>query len=308
MKSLNIATIGSATIDLFFIGGKFTVKKNRLSLAFGGKYRSEDFAESLGGGGLNAAVGFSRLGLKTVYTGELSNDWLGNQIIERLKTEKVAVNFITQSQTKPSVSAILLGKNGERTIITYISPNKSHKLLTPTLRKAVKNSEWLFFCDHKSPRPQKLQVLKYASRNKTKIALSLSTEELKKGFLHNEEYIKISDVFLLNTHELADLTKRKYKDLDLKHTNYASILKTNLLIATDSKFGEYLYTKNKIIYREAYPSVHVIDATGAGDAFAVGFLYNYIKGRSFEESMDFGSKNSVSVIQKLGAQTGLLYA
>lgn len=306
-KNIDITSIGSATIDLFFQGGKFTLVDNRISLAIGGKYRSDDFTEMLGGGGLNTAVGFSRLGLKSAYAGELSESWLGKEILERLKKENINTQYIVLGKIKQSISAVLLGNNGERTIISYIAPNY-HKLLNLPIRKSIKSSRWLFFCDHKSAKNYKLEVLKYAQRNNTKISLSLGADELKKGITHNEEYLRLSDIFFLNAHELADLVKRKYEDLELLRTNYAQILKTKILVVTDSKKGEYLYTKNKIIYKKPYPNREIKDTTGAGDAFAVGFLYSYIKGKTFEESMDFGSKNAVSVIEKLGAQTGLLYA
>lgn len=306
-KNIDVTSIGSATIDLFFQGGKFTLVNNRISLAIGGKYRSDDFSEMLGGGGLNTAVGFSRLGLKAAFAGELSESWLGKEILERLIKENVSTKYIILSKIKQSVSIILLGNNGERTIISYIAPNY-HKLLNLPIRKSIKSSRWLFFCDHKSAKNYKLEVLKYAQRNNTKIAISQGADELKKGISHNEEYLRLSDIFFLNAHELGDLVKRKYEDLELLKTNYAQILKTKILVVTDSKNGEYLYTKNKIIYRKAYPNKEIKDTTGAGDAFASGFLFSYIKGKTFEQALDFGSKNAVSVIEKLGAQAGLLYA
>lgn len=306
-KNIDITSIGSATLDLYFQGGKFSTLNNRLSLAIGGKYRATDFIENLGGGGLNTAVGFARLGLKSSFAGELSSSWLGKEIIGRLIKENVNTKYISLSKIQQSLSAILLGKNGERTIISYIAPNYK-KILSLPVRKAIKQASWLFFCDHRSAKNYKMAVLKFAQRNKTKIALSLGAEELKKGFLFNKEYLQIADVFFLNAHELSDLVKQKYENLEFQKTNFSEILKTKLLVVTDSKKGEYLYTKNKIIYRKAYPNENIIDTTGAGDAFATGFLYNQIKGKTFEEAMDFGSKNAVSVIQKLGAQTGLLHA
>lgn len=307
-KKFDVTSIGSATVDLFFSGNTFTVKQKRLSLAFGGKYRAKDFTQTFGGGGMNTSVGFSRLGLKTSYTGEISKDWLGKEIIDNLQKEKVDTEYLSLSNVKQSVSTILLSPSGERTIISYIAPNYN-KPLTSSVRTSIKLSKWLFFCDHKSSKNYKIEVLKYAQRNKTKIAISLGAEEFKKGFIHNEEYLRLSDIFFLNAHELADLVKRKYDNLELLSTNYAQILKTKLLLVTDAKKGEYAYNKERITFRKAAPQpAKTLDTTGAGDAFAVGFLYSHIKCKTIEESADFGSKNAVSVIQKIGAQTGLLYA
>jgi len=55
-----------------------------------------------------------------------------------------------------------------------------------------------------------------------------------------------------------------------------------------------------------YEDVKVKDTTGAGDSFGSGFLAHYAAGRSFEESLVFGSANSTSVVHHLGAKAGIL--
>jgi sugar/nucleoside kinase (ribokinase family) len=50
----------------------------------------------------------------------------------------------------------------------------------------------------------------------------------------------------------------------------------------------------------------VIEKTGAGDAYTSGFLSAVLSNLSFEEAMIWGSVNAGSVIQKIGAEQGLL--
>jgi ribokinase len=57
-----------------------------------------------------------------------------------------------------------------------------------------------------------------------------------------------------------------------------------------------------------YEDVPVIDRTGAGDAFASGFLSQWAKGKSLKESIIFASANSTSVVTKIGAKAGILHA
>jgi ribokinase len=49
-----------------------------------------------------------------------------------------------------------------------------------------------------------------------------------------------------------------------------------------------------------------VDRTGAGDAFASTFVAALAKGLSLEDALRWGPVNSMSVVQKVGAQAGLL--
>jgi ribokinase len=49
-----------------------------------------------------------------------------------------------------------------------------------------------------------------------------------------------------------------------------------------------------------------VDRTGAGDAFASTFVAALAKGLSLEDALRWGPINSMSVVQKVGAQAGLV--
>jgi sugar/nucleoside kinase (ribokinase family) len=62
MSTLKVLVIGSATVDLIFRGSIFSKRKikDRLSLAYGGKYAVEEFYQFFGGGAANASVSLRR--------------------------------------------------------------------------------------------------------------------------------------------------------------------------------------------------------------------------------------------------------
>ena len=71
----------------------------------------------------------------------------------------------------------------------------------------------------------------------------------------------------------------------------------NGVVATDGK---------TIVRAGMYEDVPVLDRTGAGDAFASGFLSQWSQGKSLRESVIFASANSTSVVTKIGAKAGIL--
>ena len=56
-----------------------------------------------------------------------------------------------------------------------------------------------------------------------------------------------------------------------------------------------------------YEDVPAIDRTGAGDAFASGFLSQWAHGAQLKDAVVFASANSSSVVNHIGAKTGILY-
>lgn len=63
--------------------------------------------------------------------------------------------------------------------------------------------------------------------------------------------------------------------------------------------------KNEIVCVPAIGEAKAIDATGAGDLFASGFLYGVIKGLSLEECCKVGTCSGGSVIRSLGGEVTL---
>ena len=60
------------------------------------------------------------------------------------------------------------------------------------------------------------------------------------------------------------------------------------------------------LYEAKSSLVKTVDKTGAGDAFASGFVSGFIKKGEIEYGIQLGMANSASCIQKWGAKNGLL--
>ncbi|MBK4738855.1 PfkB family carbohydrate kinase [Noviherbaspirillum pedocola] len=86
----------------------------------GGKFRAHDYLELGGGMAANAAVAAARLGGRVAYWGRNGDDSAGRTMRDELAGWGVDVaQFRLYAGHRSSVSAIFVGRDGERTIVNY---------------------------------------------------------------------------------------------------------------------------------------------------------------------------------------------
>jgi ribokinase len=308
MKKAKILVAGSSVVDLIFKGKVFSdrTKKGRLSLAFGGKYVPEEFFQVYGGGGTNCAISLARQGFDTCLWSYVGPDSFGAEVIKNLKKEKVKTNLLRKKAVKTPLSSILLTPEGERTIINFRSNADMLEVDKKVLKEFKKRDWFVLFSLANLAKNYKLAFIKKAKQNNMKVFLSLHGTEYFKGLKYLKDYFSQTDILHLNAHELADIFGGDAPDFDFRKTNFAKKLNIPLLLTTYDIKGSFAYTKNKIYYQPIIKTSNVVDTTGAGDAWASGFLGEYLKTDSIKRAMLFAAKNSSSVIQKLGAHNGLL--
>ena len=75
-------------------------------------------------------------------------------------------------------------------------------------------------------------------------------------------------------------------------------------VITDGKNGAYASDGQTFLYCAIFP-VEVVEATGAGDSFAAGFMGAIMHGKPMNEAMKWGMINAAFVVGKVGAVAGL---
>lgn len=79
------------------------------------------------------------------------------------------------------------------------------------------------------------------------------------------------------------------------------------VVVTDGTNGAYAYDGATLLRVPMYPDPRApFERTGAGDAFASTVTAALALGKTFEEALLWGPINSMSVVQEVGAQKGLL--
>lgn len=298
----DIITIGSALKDIFVDTGLKEMKskgKDFIAYPAGYKIAVKDMKFSIGGGGINTAVGFSKMGLKTAYLGKIGNDDASKEILEILKKEKV--NFIgKQENTITGHSIILDSYEHERTILTFKGPSDDLKLKEVQLNKL--KTKWIYFASAmKTTFKTQIEIAKFAKKNDIKIAFNPSEYEVKLGIRKLKPILSRTNVLIFNRDEAEILTGKKEIPVIIGILKRFGI---ETICITDGGNDIYAYYQNKIT--KIIPNkIKVVDMTGAGDAFASGFLSTFIRTDNLELALKVGLVNSQGEISKYGTKNGI---
>ncbi len=285
MAKFDVITFGSGLVDIF-VYTNTEEKANKMCYLVGSKIQIEDLEFEVGGGGVNTSTTFSRMGLKTGFLGNIGGEDLSKKIYNKLKKEKT--KFIGEQNGNTGCSIILDSKEHDRIILTFKGVNDKLKV-----EKIDFDTKWFYFSamNGESFKSQ----LKIAESGKYNIAYNPSLYLFKK--VDVKKIIKHCKIIVLNKEE-ADMLNKDYKKI--------LEIGPEIVIITDGKNPFFCYTKEKTY--KIYPNEDVkpVERTGAGDAFASGFVASYIKTEDIEKSLKIGVANSESVVRYKGSTNIIL--
>jgi ribokinase len=292
----DIITFGSAVVDIF-ISTDIKDKGKFLAYPIGSKILIKDLKFSIGGGGTNTAVAFSRLHFNTGYIGKIDSDFGGRKILDLLRDEKIEyLGKIENEKILGGYSIILDSKENDRTILTYKGINDDIKF--SDLKLNFVKTKWIYFSSllgESFKTQEKLAKILY--KKGAKIAFNPSEYLIEKENL--KELLKICEILVLNHEEAKLLTKEKDLLDGLRKLGPKIVVITN-------KDKEVFAYNGKKKFSLLPHKLRVIERTGAGDAFASGFVAGQIAGKSIEGSLKLGLEESESVIKHQGAKIGLI--
>jgi len=322
----DVITIGGAVKDITFYtsqGRVFSTPQNltaqkMLAFEYGAKINTKEIFLGLGGGAANAAVGLSRLGLKTAIATKIGKDENGKEIINKLKTEKVSTNFIqTDQKISTGFSFILATSKIEKEHVAFLYRGATEKFDLTSKKLSQLNTNWLYITSMYGKnwlRNIKL-IFNLAKKKNSKIFWNPGNLQLQGGKRLLAPFLKKTNILMLNKDEAIELVLSGIK-LGRKNPNHLNrpLYLLNILhewgpktiIITDGKKGAWVYDGKKV-YQQKSLKPKVTDTTGVGDAFGSSFLAGLVleKG-NIKKALKWGIINAASVTTKVGAQNGLL--
>ncbi len=275
----------------------------RLSMEFGSKppYDHVDIIQAVGNSA-NAAVALSRLGLKADLMAFLGDDQAGKDSLRYLAEQKVGTDLVSVQAGEKSNYHFALRYGADRTILI------KYEDYDYAWRAPLNKPDWIYLSMiSKSAWGLHEDLLKYLAENSDiKLAFQPGTFHFEWGTEKLAEIYKRSYIVFMNREEAALVTGKSVESVrDLALALHE--LGPQIVVITDGPNGSYVSGNYKFLMMPNYPDpAPPFDRTGAGDAFASTMVAALALGESLETAMAWAPINSMSVVQKLGAQAGLL--
>lgn len=302
--------IGDTATDVFIkladdsgaqITGTPDTPDYRISLPFAEKIPYEEAVIIAGvGNAPNAAVSAAKLGLKSALVARVGSDQAGEETITSLKEHGVDTSFVLPEPGKHTNYSYILWYKQERTILrkhedfSYALPDiGSPKWVYFSAVGAGADKFYEDFADYIEKRPE----IKFAFQpggNEVKLGTKLA------------RFYKRADIFFCNVEEAGTILGMQTLGIKELLTRIHN-LGTKIVVITDGPKGAYAYDGTQMIFVPVYPDgLNAYERTGAGDSFSSTTTVALLLGKDLPTALTWGAVNSASVVQKIGAQEGLL--
>ncbi|MFT6021989.1 MAG: sugar/nucleoside kinase (ribokinase family) [Ascidiaceihabitans sp.] len=312
MTKYQVVGIGNAVVDVIthaddqFLGNMGIekgimqlVERERAEVLYGAM---NDRLQTAGGSVANTIAGIGALGLPTAFIGRVRDDMLGAFYAQSMVDS--GTDFVNapvdDGELPTSRSMIFVSPDGERSMNTYLGISTD---LGPSdvPDEVASDTKIMFLEGYLFDKDQGKQAFLEASRQ-TRASGGMAG-------------IAISDPFCVNRHR-ADFLRMIGDELDFVMGNEAevkSLFETDdleealaktaamcpLVVCTRSGDGVTIIRGDERV-DVPVQTVVPVDATGAGDQFAAGFIYGLATGASLETCGKMGNACAAEVISHIG--------
>ena len=266
--------------------------------------------EMSGGSVANTVAGFANLGGSAAYIGKVCDDQLGAIFNHDMQSLGVDIRLAPAKDGAPTArSHVLVSDDGQRTMQTYLGA--CTELAVADINETSIGTPGLvllegYLWDIAEGPALASKAAEIARSKGSKIAISLSDSvcverhrDAFADFVANDTDIVVADedevYALLGVQSIEETIET---------------LKSNktLFAITRSEKGSVIVQGGEVITQQATPVDKVVDSTGAGDAYAAGFLYGLANAKSLQDCAAYGTRCATRVIQQMGAriEKGLL--
>ena len=308
----DFVSIGDLVIDSFIeldkdqadVSVDLDTGRKTLQMPFGSKLPYDDVTVvNAVGNSPNAAVSAKRLGLHTALVTNIGNDGGGTDCLDQLRTEGVHTDFVKVHEEKKTNHHYVLRYGPERTILIK---HEKYPYILPDFPTPPRFIYFSSIGEHGID--FHFEIAEYVKAHpETKLVFQPGTFQIGLGAEKLKSLYEVTEIFFCNKEEAQAILNTDEQDMPTLIRQFKA-LGPKLPVITDGPNGAYVVdADDQAWHMPMYPDpAPPVDRTGAGDSFSSTFTAAIALGKTPAEALAWGPINSMSVVQHIGAQAGLL--
>jgi len=268
---------------------------------------TEDFLVQPGGCAANTAISLAKLGVAVSVSGKVGKDIFGDAVERDLRASGVRTAALRRSSSHGTSKTVILPVIGDdRRYIHTIGANADFTVDDIASTLAMQAQIFALGGYFVLPRLEPLRIaglLASMRKNGVRTVLDIVVPATPDHPTLDDlrPILPFTDVFIPNIEEAYMLTGEtdpgKQAELFLRAGCAIAII-------TRGKDGALLMCARETLEAPAFP-VEVADVSGAGDAFAAGFIVGLLENWSLVDSLRFASLIGASACTQLGCTGGV---
>ncbi len=273
----------------------------KLCVRFGDKIPYESVEEVRAvGNSANAAVSAARLGLKSALMAHVGNDTHGHGCIEELQKNNVLTDYVGVHDGIPTNYHYVLWYDVERTILV------KHAHFPASFPMDMSAPKMIYLSSlGEGTEVYHQEIASYVMAHpEVQLVFQPGTFQMKMGVEALKDIYAHTAIFFCNVEEAQRILKTEEKEIKALAQGLHALGPKTVFI-TDGIKGAYASDGTQLWFMPVYPQ-EPFERTGAGDAFASTVTSALLLGKTLDEALMWGPINSMSVVQQVGAQKGLL--
>ena len=287
LPSIGIKTIDMRRFDVVVAGeiNPDLILSGEVQPAFGQVETLVDSAELvIGSSSVIFACGAARLGLKVAFTGLCGDDYFGHFMLAEMQKRQVDTGNVRVVPGGATGLSVILNRGADRAILTHMGliPDLKAEDVSDELLRQARHLHVASYFLQRAIQPGLPDLFQRALR--CGLSTSLDTNyDPSEQWLGFEALLPVTNVFLPNETEARSLARAA--TLEAAADKLAGMVAT---LAIKLGAAGALGVSDTRRVRLASLPVEVADTVGAGDSFDAGFIYGYLNGWAFENSMRLG--------------------
>ena len=260
----------------------------------------------IGGCAANTGIGLHRLGVETAIVGAVGRDGFGDFVRGVLRGEGVDARGVVEKDAPTSATMVLVAPDGERAFLHCVGANAEFQN-SDFDAQSLRGADLLHIAGHglmpAFDGAPCAEVLRTAQQMGVKTSLDTAGAPDQNWRANLRLCLPHLDYFVPSLHEVQDL----FPDCSTPESIAARLIDEGVgcVAIKMGEAGSYALNRDGQSARADALAVAALDATGAGDAFAAGFLAAVLRDLPLETCLQMGNATGARCVGAVGTIAGL---